>query len=509
MEPGHFHLHLHPISKRKGHRIHAAVAYRHGTREITAQQAAAYRHAQETGKGLDAYDYRHKIGVQWFGIFAPKHAPDWCRNPRSLWAAVDATEHRSNARLAQEIILALPHQVGFDEHLAMLREFVTTNCVDRYAMVADVAIHLPPRHGDIRNVHAHILLTDRPITDIGFARTKDRRYQDRELVNELRDAWEDCHNRHMQRLGLPHRIDHRSLEAQRQEALRRNDTITALDLDREPQIHVGKALYATHPDHTIYLDRRQRNEAILTRNKNRAELRVERMRSQIAKADHATHEEARQNAFLCDTYELDVPSYDELHKIYGRPSRTSRLGRLKDIAFAGEVTRQALAIQDEHGHPWFARGNRPGAPSLLDVLLPKVARTGPGHPVFTVTAKDLAFCFYSMGLLTRRQLQNSLSHIALEEERLFADRQEKRKERERQRSWAELFRLPTPKADELKQMQAFALVPEGIYAERLSQVEAFRVRHRAAAQGRRKATPDLLAHSVDHRRMRQRFSPVS
>ncbi len=110
----------------------------------------------------------------------------------------------------------------------MLREFVTVNCLDRYGMIVDVAIHEPPRKGDPRNVHAHILLTDRPITPDGFTRTKDRRYQERGLANEFRAAWADCHNRHMERLGLPYRIDHRSLEAQRKDAMQRGDEEQAI-----------------------------------------------------------------------------------------------------------------------------------------------------------------------------------------------------------------------------------------------------------------------------------------
>ena len=42
---------------------------------MSASAAAAYRHAQEHGDGVDAYDYRHKIGVQWFGIIAPGGTP--------------------------------------------------------------------------------------------------------------------------------------------------------------------------------------------------------------------------------------------------------------------------------------------------------------------------------------------------------------------------------------------------------------------------------------------------
>ncbi len=58
-----------------------------------------------------------------------------------------------------------------------------------------------------------------------------------------------------------------------------------------------------------------------------------------------------------------------------------------------------------------------------------VKATGPGHPVFTITAKDIAFCFYGLGFIGRRELQASLENFAQEEQRLFAGRLAKAKHR--------------------------------------------------------------------------------
>ena len=87
------------------------------------------------------------------------------------------------------------------------------------------------------------------------------------------------------------------------DALARGDTIAALNLDREPQIHVGKAHHITHPDRSIYAERRSRNEGILTRNKETAAIRADRMRGQIARADSAAYVEARLNAIKHDTWQ--------------------------------------------------------------------------------------------------------------------------------------------------------------------------------------------------------------
>jgi MobA/MobL family len=477
------------VSKLKGGSVLAMAAYRHAARfeghynQLTnsVTHAAAYQRAQQLGTDGRVFDYRRKIGVAWTGILAPEHTPKELLDAQTLWNTVERIEHRKNARLAREMILALPHQVNLDVHIAMLRAFISTNLVSRGA-IADIAIHKPPieHGGDARNWHAHVLFTDRPMTPTGFAAKKDRMWNARDTLLQWRKAWADTHNATMEHLGLTHRIDHRSLEAQRQDALQRGDVIADLDLDRTPQIHVGKAHHARHPDRTIYTTRRDQNRAILTRNKERAAARHDRMGHLIAKADTAAYEEARINAYTRDTYELDTPTYEELQKAYGRPPSTSKLGRLKDGAFNGDVGRRALTISRQHGHPWYSHGNREGAPSIFDILRPMIKKTGPGHPVFTVTAKDIVFAFYRMGFSTTAELQRSLHNIAQEEQRLFADRLA-RKPKLRPSPPPMLPKLPTPAAEKLKKYQVFAPIPQSIYLKRIAQLNAYNERHQAKA----------------------------
>ena len=311
----------------------------------------------------------------------------------------------------------------------MLREFTTTHCILPYGMIADIAIHAPPTHhgGDPRNVHAHILLTDRPITADGFAKTKDRRYSGKGLVDQFRAGWTQTHNQHMERLGLPYRIDHRTLEQQRQDALQRGDEHQAIILDRLPQIHLGKAAYGQHPKRTVYQDRLRQNREILKANSARHEHRKSDTQRQHFAAAHAALRESARIKHAEDTWQPEPASLHDLEAAYGRPAPATKLARLKALAFDTEVRRRALDISRPYHHPWFASGHREDAPSLTSLLTPMVKTTGPGHPVFTVTAKDLAFCFYSLGFINRRQLQAQLEDITREEQRLFADRLERQK----------------------------------------------------------------------------------
>jgi hypothetical protein len=486
-EPGHYHLSVHTISKLKGDSVLAMAAYRHAelfrTDTNSVTHAAAYQRAQELGNDGKVFDYRRKIGVAWTGIMAPAHTPKELLDAQTLWNTVERIESRKNARLAREMIIALPHQVDLDIHIAMLRAFINTHLTSG-GMIADVAIHRPPveHGGDPRNWHAHVLLTDRPITPEGFAATKDRMWNAKENLLLWRKAWADTHNATMEHLGLPHRISHLSLEAQRQDALAQGNTIAILNLDREPQIHVGKAAHIHHPARTVFTERRAANAAILTRNKHQAAVRADRMRGQIATADNHAHQEARQNAYLRDRFHLEEGNtLDELQAAYGRPPTPGYLGHLKDLAFAGDVTRRALKISRAHGHPWYATGHRDGAPSALEVLLGMVKTTGPGNPVFTITAKDLVFAFYSLGFIGQRELQHSLENIATEEQRLFAKRLAKQKNRPPPPPRRTPPKLPTLQAEHLTRLRAFAPVPENIYLKRLAQLNAFTARHQAQA----------------------------
>ena len=119
-------------------------------------------------------------------------------------------------------------------------------------MIADVALHAPGREGDERNHHAHIMLTTRSIGADGFE-GKDRSWNSKELLEEWRESWADHANAYLREIEVGREIDHRSLDAQREEkldlkerALERGDTktahelqIEAVELDRDPLPDIG------------------------------------------------------------------------------------------------------------------------------------------------------------------------------------------------------------------------------------------------------------------------------
>ena len=191
-------------------------------------------------------DYAARGGVDHTEILAPDHAPDWVRDRSELWNRVEESETRKNSQVAREVRVALPAELTHEARVELVWEFAQAQFVER-GMVADIALHAPGREGDERNHHAHILLTTREIGPEGFT-AKNRDWNKVEVLEGWREAWARDSNAALERAGIEDRVDHRTLVAQRDEALElaaaareRGDegaelreTVRAIELDRPP-----------------------------------------------------------------------------------------------------------------------------------------------------------------------------------------------------------------------------------------------------------------------------------
>ena len=241
-----YHLRATMISRSQGRSATAAAAYRVAER------------IEDRRTGL-TFDYAARGGVDHTEILAPDHAPDWVRDRSELWNRVEESETRKNSQVAREVRVALPDELTHAQRLELVREFVRSQFVDR-GMVADIALHAPGREGDERNHHAHILLTTREIDAEGSVpgggfTTKNRDWNKVEVLEGWREAWARDSNAALERAGLEDRVDHRTLVAQRDEALELasaarergdegaelHETVRAMSLDRPPlpQLSLG------------------------------------------------------------------------------------------------------------------------------------------------------------------------------------------------------------------------------------------------------------------------------
>ncbi|WP_353744280.1 MobA/MobL family protein, partial [Sulfitobacter sp. TMED3] len=99
------------------------------------------------------------------------------------------------------------------------------NCKTQPLPWANIAPRFTPgREGDERNHHAHILLTTRELDAEGSVpgggfTTKNRDWNKVEVLEGWREAWARDSNAALERAGIEDRVDHRTLVAQRDEAL--------------------------------------------------------------------------------------------------------------------------------------------------------------------------------------------------------------------------------------------------------------------------------------------------
>jgi hypothetical protein len=263
------------------------------TRSILA--VAAYRSGERLYDNRIGRSFQYdRDDISHTEIMAPEGAAAWVFNRAQLWNAVERAEcnkdgtARPNAQLAREFEISIPVELSPEARVGLVRSFVKEHVVG-LGMVADVAIHCPKAANGHDQPHAHVLCTMReldPSRATGFAKAKNRTWNEipeivpdlneaRKVVNDLvsaqekgrevpleqleaakanleiwearrrinlwRAAWSEMANAALERAGEEARIDHRTLAAQKEEALAKGNYARAAALDREPQKPIGLA----------------------------------------------------------------------------------------------------------------------------------------------------------------------------------------------------------------------------------------------------------------------------
>ncbi|MGR9074940.1 Ti-type conjugative transfer relaxase TraA [Rhizobium leguminosarum] len=219
------------ISRGAGRNIVSAAAYRHRTRMMDEQTGTSFSY-----RGGASELVHEELAL-------PDQTPAWLRSAgegrsvagasEALWNAVEAFEKQANARLARELIIALPEELTRAENIALVREFVRDSFTSE-RMVADWVYH--DKDG---NPHIHLLTTVRPLTEDGFgpkhapvlgengeplrfvtARRPTGRivYKswggDKETMKGWKIAWAETASRHLALAGHEIRLDGRSYAEQ-------------------------------------------------------------------------------------------------------------------------------------------------------------------------------------------------------------------------------------------------------------------------------------------------------
>jgi len=203
-----YHVSMKPVSRSSGRSAVASAAYRAGERLTNERDGITH-------------DFSRKQGVEHAEIVLPEGSDaDWARDRSDLWNAAEAAENRKDARVAREFEIALPHELSAEQRLELTRDFAQ-ELANRYGAAVDFAIHQPHDASDVRNHHAHLLMTTRRVEAEGLGDKTYIEWKNVRLLGEglpttqmqlrdIRQSWEHVANEHLARAGLDIRIDHRS-----------------------------------------------------------------------------------------------------------------------------------------------------------------------------------------------------------------------------------------------------------------------------------------------------------
>lgn len=242
------------LSRGKGASVARAMSY-------------VMREKIEDDRTGETFDFSgHKDKALFTGIYAPKDAPEWVHDFQKLANEIEKAERRKDAQLALPVELSLSHELTLEQNKWMLQDFIKENFT-RKDYVAIAAIHEPPRGGDERNIHAHLLVSLRKIDENGFAKTKKEQQENflsrSERVEVLRESWEKHLKHHLKRHGFEKEAEEVSCK-----------TLAEQGIDREPTQHLGPT--ASHIERQGEASERgDINREIEARNKERERLQIE------------------------------------------------------------------------------------------------------------------------------------------------------------------------------------------------------------------------------------------
>ncbi|MCA4788625.1 MobQ family relaxase, partial [Acinetobacter towneri] len=204
-----YHCTTKTVNRSSGRTAVASMAYRAGEK------------LEDKRTGL-THDFTRKDGVAHTEIVSNLNIEI---DRSQLWNLAEQSENRKDARTAREWVIALPDELDADQRKDLAKAFATA-LVDRYGVIADLAIHEPSKGGNDKNHHAHIMLTTRKAeldadnkltlttkTDIELSNAKRKSLgmgTTQDEIKQIRETWANLANRALERAGIQEKIDHRS-----------------------------------------------------------------------------------------------------------------------------------------------------------------------------------------------------------------------------------------------------------------------------------------------------------
>ena len=223
-------------------------------------------------------------------VYAAHHLPKWAKgDAQKFFAEADLWE-RANGERYKEIEMALPNILDLEAQKEIVETFIEHHLKNFYYAYA---IHdkIGAMSNGERHPHVHIMFSTRELDEAErtcerppkkfFARTNTKepakggcRKADkfvgrsrRAYLCTMREDFAAIQNQVLAKHGINLRVDHRSLKAQRQEALMHGNKMLAEILDRLPQKSVGPRAFLEKDNPMVAAQKRLR---ALNRNRTKA-----------------------------------------------------------------------------------------------------------------------------------------------------------------------------------------------------------------------------------------------
>lgn len=152
--------------------------------------------------------------------------PSWAKDAKHFWKSADKNE-RMNGRVYTELEISLPRELTQEQREELVSQFVEKTLGKNFTY--SYAIHNPLARDGEQNPHVHLMFSERKLDGIDrdeaqhFKRYnsknpelggagKDRYFNARNFVSEVRVSWANTANDYMESIGLDSRIDHRSYQ---------------------------------------------------------------------------------------------------------------------------------------------------------------------------------------------------------------------------------------------------------------------------------------------------------
>lgn len=183
-----------------------------------AYRAGCKLYDERTGQ---TFNYQKKE-VQHVELVLPKDAPDWAREIQDLMKIdrqkgvqafcniVEGAEKRIDAQVWREFEFALHRELNDEQNIALAREFVEDQ-ICFHGMAAQLNFHfdVDKKTGE-EKPHCHVLVTTRRLEENGLSPKKERDWNAKSFLCELRMKWGEYSSFHLKLNGHDIHIDHRS-----------------------------------------------------------------------------------------------------------------------------------------------------------------------------------------------------------------------------------------------------------------------------------------------------------